>query len=850
MLRKFSLLTCWTASVSLFERSNAEPCVNTAYEDIYTCTDPEVMLADPTIQCDPATCLWNLNAFNPGQPPEPCAAILLLEQQVADLPDLLEPCLWWEMLYGDLGYLLPEPAVVVPSPNPSPLGDLSVAPTLVESDTPSVDYTVGPSYSSLETSPPPSSTTADKDVTPSPSRVGKLSIPLQSMLLTFVFERYRGFRLRRLNEIGLLATDESRDALMKVTREHLIANIPQVVDADLTMSRVDQGETPNEKMETLLLMGTLYFAAEAAAENSLPDLSPTSVRRQVEDVFDDNDSVLRFIHALRETDQAAFQDIVLVYPGIVSPDSDLQRTSNDEEESFWDSFFFNWQNPVWIVVAAGVSAALLGLCAVLGVTCYVRAERRKELAHHQLATRKSDDTSKTAGERNLYNVEESVHEDDISMNGQSEIGYQESEVTSVYSYLDNNNTMLDDQSFSVAPSYTFPGPEYDDNRSVMWSVIHDAKKNDILDDLDSIAGVSLATRQTTAENRSVVRERQLSEDSDDDVFSLLSQNGGPSPPSETKRKSSASTPTPQDNPASLEKVAGDGAASKASPESISGASQASRESLSKFSKMVTGFRAKNSSVKVSPKNYQQLDDSDGSHHSWDKELGIQPSPDDLDEDSVFMDDSEEDETVASHLAPLSSIQRISSGGENVDSDASSNENADVPNDDNNSVDSRDSHGKKVEPAQFVVRTSDTIDTGYLATYSEDTAHSDGKDSTSSEKENISIETALDGDLKNDENTADEIQTGSDGDNTEQEPFDDLIAPPLTEKIECSDNIQTSESETGNLNTELAEKEKIDLDQLPKKHSPEEEAPVDLNDNKPSNLVVEDEVPAIYTLASF
>jgi hypothetical protein len=669
------------------------------------------------------------------------------------------------------------------------------------------------------------------------------------MLLTFVFERYSGFRLRRLNEIGLLATEESRDALMKVTREHLITNIPEVVDVDLTMSRVDQGETPDEKMETLLLMGTLYFAAEAAAENSLPDLSPTSVRRQVEDVFDDNDSVLRFIHALRETDQAAFNDIVLVYPGIVSPDSDLQSTSN-EEESFWDSFFFNWQNPVWIVVAAGISAALLGLCAVLGVTCYVRAERRKELAHHQLATRKSDDTSKTAGDRNLYNVEESVHEDEISMNGQSEIGYQESEVTSVYSYLDNNNTMLDDQSFSVAPSYTFPGPEYDDNRSVMWSVIHDAKKNDILDDLDSIAGVSLATRQTTAENRSVVRERQLSEDSDDDVFSLLSQNGGPSPPSETKRKSSASTPTPQDNAASSEKAAADGAASKTSPESISGASQASRESLSKFSKMVTGFRSKNSSAKVSPKNYQQLDDSDGSHHSWDKELGIQPSPDDLDEDSVFMDDSEEDETVASHLAPLSSLQRISSGGENDDSDASSNEIDDVPND-GNSIDFGDSHGGEVEPAQFVVPTSDSIETGYLGTYSEDTAHSDGKNSKSSEKENLSSEAVVDPDSSSVSST-DEAQIGSEtnGDNPEQEGSDDSSAPPLTEKPECSDNIRITESDVGNLSTDLTQKEKIGIDQLPKVLSPDGEAPVDLNDNKLSNLVVEDDVPAIYTLASF
>lgn len=123
---KYSLLTCLLSIVSLLDVSvsNAEPCQapNTAYSGIYTCVDPAIVLADPAIQCDPETCLWNLDLFNPEQPPEPCLAILLLEQQIANLPDLLEPCLWWEMLHGDLGYLLPEelPSAVA-SPSPSPL---------------------------------------------------------------------------------------------------------------------------------------------------------------------------------------------------------------------------------------------------------------------------------------------------------------------------------------------------------------------------------------------------------------------------------------------------------------------------------------------------------------------------------------------------------------------------------------------------------------------------------------------------------------------------------------------------------------------------------------------------------
>lgn len=682
------------------------------------------------------------------------------------------------------------------------------------------------------------------------------------MLLTFVFERYSGFRLRSryLSEKGLLATDESYDAMVKVTEEHIIANIPDLIDIELIISRVDRGESSNEKMETLVLMGTLYFTAEAATADILPDLSPASVRRQVEDVFDNNVSVLRYIHALRKSDQAAFNDIVLVYPGIVSPNSQIQGSTSNEDESFWKSFFFNWENPVWIVVAAGISAAVLGLCAVFSFTCYLRSEHRRGLDHQHLATRKSDDTSKTAGERNPYNVEDSVHDDENSVNGpgdMSEIGYQASEVTSVYSYIDNNNTMMDDQSFSVAPSYTFPGTEYDDNRSVLWSVIDDAKDNDILDDLDSTAGASPPSRQKTGyTSRMGVPERQSSEDSDDDMFSLLSRNNDRTQVLETNATNESvlqgSPPTPQ-NVISSQKThaAVDDAISKHSPDSSSGASHASRESLNKISNMIPGFRSKRNNVKTSS-NYQQLDESYGSHHSWDKELGIQPSPDDLDDESVFLDDSEEGETIVSQLAPLSSIHKISSGGDKEDSDVPLNETA-KSRDDDSSVESGDLQEGHLAPAQFIVPVSESAETGFLGTKSEDTTHSDGKDSNSSEKENISSDALPDGESNNFDCSFSEAEISPENNNEkpEQRRSDDTNAPPLAEKPECSHNFNNSDNrdDAANPVIVMASKEKSDMDWSPNKEQVQE-APTDITDDEPTNPVNEEEVPAINTLASF
>lgn len=690
------------------------------------------------------------------------------------------------------------------------------------------------------------------------------------MLLTFVFERFSGFRLRNrhLRETGLLATAQSYDAMIAVTKAHIVANIPQLVDADLVMSRVNNDDkSSNDKMETIVLMGSLYFAVEPAASiDTLPDLRPATVRRQVEDVFENNVSVLRYIHSLRETGQDAFQDIVLVYPGIVAPDSQNQRPASDEEESFWESFFLNWENPIWIVVAAGISAAALGLCLVFSATCFLRMRRRRGAFHRQLASRKSDDTSRTAAERNQNNVQDSAHDDEISANDPtdiSEIGYQESEVTSVYSYLENNNTMLDDQSYSVAPSFMYPGAEYDDEqRSVLWSVIDDAKDNDLADVLSTMSGIDPpANYKTESPSRKVVSatKEQPSEDVEDDAYSLSSQHKGQPQPLDftniRKGGSPSDSPTKSGTSAHLHRSALsmpktsalDDIASKSSSDSISGATQSSRESSSKFSKMIPGFRSKFSKVKPSS-TYQNLDESDASHHSWDKELGISPSPDDLDDDSVFLDDSASDNTGLSQLAPLSSINRISSGGDNDDSDQPMNETTGGRGDDD-SVESGDSQEDAVEPAQFVIPVSDSAELGYLGTSSEDTNHSDGKDSKSSEKENnISSDALLDG-ISNDcegVNSAAEFTEQHD-ESPDQNRCDATSGLPLAEKPDSARNNNSDKEDISSV-TDAVLKDNHDIHQSSKKETGNvDNAPESNSHNIPTS---EQDLPPIHNMASF
>jgi hypothetical protein len=67
---------------------------------IYYCDNPLNILNDTSIVCNPVTCEWNLTALDPAMKPSACGAVEInTTQKVADR---FEPCLWWEIMYGDM----------------------------------------------------------------------------------------------------------------------------------------------------------------------------------------------------------------------------------------------------------------------------------------------------------------------------------------------------------------------------------------------------------------------------------------------------------------------------------------------------------------------------------------------------------------------------------------------------------------------------------------------------------------------------------------------------------------------------------------------------------------------------
>jgi hypothetical protein len=77
------------------------------------CDNPFDILVDPTVACDEETCAWLVTLLDPDSKPVICRSIQLVGD---DIPDFLEPCLWWELLYGDL------------RPTPAPSSSLELTP--------------------------------------------------------------------------------------------------------------------------------------------------------------------------------------------------------------------------------------------------------------------------------------------------------------------------------------------------------------------------------------------------------------------------------------------------------------------------------------------------------------------------------------------------------------------------------------------------------------------------------------------------------------------------------------------------------------------------------------------------
>ena len=77
-------------------------------ESLYYCDNPDDNFLDDTVHCDTTTCRWDLDALDPDQAPIRCQLVNDLGiSTIQNLPDYLEPCLWWEMMYGRLQQLLP-----------------------------------------------------------------------------------------------------------------------------------------------------------------------------------------------------------------------------------------------------------------------------------------------------------------------------------------------------------------------------------------------------------------------------------------------------------------------------------------------------------------------------------------------------------------------------------------------------------------------------------------------------------------------------------------------------------------------------------------------------------------------
>jgi hypothetical protein len=97
---------------------------------VYHCNEPNrYVMIDPTVACDPKTCRWNLSLLSPFRQPYICRGIVVQENM--RVYDVLEPCLWWQTLYGDKdenGRNSPPPGDVQDDPQAEPREEPPTAP--------------------------------------------------------------------------------------------------------------------------------------------------------------------------------------------------------------------------------------------------------------------------------------------------------------------------------------------------------------------------------------------------------------------------------------------------------------------------------------------------------------------------------------------------------------------------------------------------------------------------------------------------------------------------------------------------------------------------------------------------
>jgi hypothetical protein len=90
-------------------------CPHDSY-NVFQCDDPTQQWAIP---CDTTSCVWDLTALTPDQPPELCGFITVNDVN-AELPDEFKPCALWVIVFGKTSAPTPAPTL------PSTLGTCSV----------------------------------------------------------------------------------------------------------------------------------------------------------------------------------------------------------------------------------------------------------------------------------------------------------------------------------------------------------------------------------------------------------------------------------------------------------------------------------------------------------------------------------------------------------------------------------------------------------------------------------------------------------------------------------------------------------------------------------------------------
>jgi hypothetical protein len=113
---------------------------------IYYCDDPSSVLwdVDPTVVCNRQTCEWQVNLFDPDRKPVHCNNLEFIRAS-DPVPDFLEPCLLWELIYGEFAPTSAPTSSRAPSASPRPSSSPTDVPSVAPTMTPTRQPTVSPS---------------------------------------------------------------------------------------------------------------------------------------------------------------------------------------------------------------------------------------------------------------------------------------------------------------------------------------------------------------------------------------------------------------------------------------------------------------------------------------------------------------------------------------------------------------------------------------------------------------------------------------------------------------------------------------------------------------------------------